>query len=110
MTENKRFSVHAEEYQDTDDMGYAIAPPIISYHVGNSEIGFNFDTEREANMLCEAWNKFVEENKQLKEEIQFLFNQIKAFRDDCRTYQDFNGASTLNRLIEILEQSKEIFE
>ena len=53
MTE-KQFKVHVEGYQDTDDMGYAIAPPVIYYHVGNSEIGFNFDTEREAKMLCEA--------------------------------------------------------
>lgn len=71
MTE-KRFKVHAEEYQDTDDMGYAIAPPVTYYHVGNSEIGFNFDTEKEAEMLCEAWNKLVEENEVLKKENQQL--------------------------------------
>ena len=64
MTE-KRFEVHVEGYQDTDDMGYAIAPPVVYYHVGNSKIGFNFDTEREAKMLCEAWNNLVKENNEL---------------------------------------------
>ena len=78
MTE-KRFKVHAEMYQDTDDMGYAIAPPVTYYHVGNSEIGFNFDTEKEAEMLCEAWNKLVEENEQLK-------NKIDTLEDDNQTY------------------------
>lgn len=66
--------------------------------------------ERWSNEAEHKIKELTEENEQLKEEIQFLFNQIKAFRDDCRIYQDFDGASTLNRLIEILEQSKEIFE
>ena len=80
MTE-KQFKVHAEGYQDTDDMGYAIAPPVTYYHVGNSEIGFNFDTEREAKMLCEAWNKLVEENEQLKSRINDL-EWILGIRSD----------------------------
>ena len=75
MTE-KRFKVHAEGYQDTDDMGYAIALLVTYYHVGNSEVGFNFDTEREAKMLCEAWNKLVEENEQSKMMIATLRNIV----------------------------------
>ena len=80
MTE-KQFKVHAEEYQDTDDMGYAIAPPVIYYHVGNSKIGFNFDTEKEAKMLCEAWNKLVEENEQSKMMIATLRNIVLENED-----------------------------
>lgn len=82
----KRFKVHAEEYQDTDDMGYAIAPPVMHYHVGNSEIGFNFDTEKEAEMLCEEWNKLVDENESKDKAIASL--------DDCQK----NQSHSLNRL------------
>lgn len=74
----KRFKVHAEEYQDTDDMGYAIAPPVMYYHVGNSEIGFNFDTEKEAEMLCEEWNKLVDENESKDKAIASLDNCQKS--------------------------------
>ena len=76
----KQFKVHAEGYQDTDDMGYAIAPPVTYYHVGNSEIGFNFDTEREAKMLCEAWNKLVEENEQLEKENNKLKKETNELK------------------------------
>ena len=82
----KRFKVHAEEYQDADDMGYAIAPPVMYYHVGNSEIGFNFDTEKEAEMLCEEWNKLVDENESKDKAIASL--------DDCQK----NQSHSLNRL------------
>lgn len=93
----KRFKVHAEEYQDTDDMGYAIAPPVMYYHVGNSEIGFNFDTEKEAEMLCEEWNKLVDENESKDKAIASL--------DDCQK----NQSHSLNRLsMENKELKKEI--
>lgn len=54
----------------------------------------------------EAENKIKElseENEQLQETIKFIFKQIKAFREDCRTYQDFDGASTITELIRILK-------
>ena len=42
------------------------------------------------------------ENKELKEKNKFILEQIRAFRDDCYTAIDFDGASTLNRLLDIL--------
>lgn len=52
-------------------------------------------------------NAIHEENKQLQETIEFIFKQIKAFRDDCRTAQYFEGASTITELLRILENVKE---
>lgn len=50
------------------------------------------------------------ENEQLKQQNEHLFRQIKAFRDDCITYGNFNGVNTLNELLNNLEDSKELFE
>ena len=88
MTE-KQFKVHAEEYQDTDDMGYAIAPPVIYYHVGNSKIGFNFDTEKEAKMLCEEWNKLVKENELIKQENKELKKQLRREETDKKRLMSY---------------------
>lgn len=81
----------------------------LKYELEQQEKSFNKLHKMYVSLLKQQ-GELEKENEQLKEEIQFLFNQIKAFREDCRIYQDFEGASTLNRLIEILEQSKEIFE
>lgn len=70
MTEKKRFTVIQEEYQDTDDMGYAIAPPLSYYYASNSEIGFNFDDEREANRFADYINQIIDENKELKQQLK----------------------------------------
>lgn len=99
-------------YRDFDDAFYlsrklqSVIMELNELHEENERLKQNIDELLSVNVEEEL----LKENEQLKEEIQFLFNQIKAFREDCRTYQDFDGASTLNRLIEILEQSKEIFE
>ena len=64
---------------------------------------YTLNNKLEAERLCETLNE-------LHEKIQLLFKQIKTFRDDCATYNDFKGVSTLDRLIEILEGSMELFE
>ena len=62
------------------------------------------------NELHEEKEQLEKENKELKEKNKLIFEQIKAFRDDCITYSDFDGASTLNRLSDILKSSMEIWK
>lgn len=63
--------------------------------------------ENELDELIDRYNCLKEENEQLKETIEFIFKQIESFRDDCRTYQDVEGASAITELIRILEDVKE---
>lgn len=79
----------------------------------------NFDmnrmfTDRELNDICNEQglelsekgikiDQLEKQNEQLKERIEFIFKQIKAFREDCRTAQYFDGASTITQLIKILD-------
>ena len=65
---------------------------------------------RTVDTVNDILNELSEENEQLKSQIEYIIGQIKAFRDDCHTYQDFHGQSTLNRLLDILEEGKELFE
>ena len=60
--------------------------------------------------LIKEYRKLEKENNDLKKKNKFIFKQIKAFRDDCVIYTDFAGASTLNRLLDILDVSMEIWE
>lgn len=63
------------------------------------------DNKNCAKKYRELFNKYIElhkENKEIKEKNKFILKQIKAFRDDCVTYLDFDGVSTLNRLLDIL--------
>ena len=62
----------------------------------------NVDTACNHSEICEELNELNDENKELKEKNKFILEQIRAFRDDCYTAIDFDGASTLNRLLDIL--------
>ena len=56
--------------------------------------------------LLQKYDDLKKENKELKEKNKFILWQIKAFRDDCVTACDFDGASTLNRLLDILGEER----
>ena len=58
------------------------------------------------NQLTDENEQLKEKNKELKEKNKFILWQIKAFRDDCVTACDFDGASTLNRLLDILREER----
>lgn len=66
--------------------------------------------ERQINNVCFNYEKKIKklekENKELKEKNKFILGQIRAFRDDCYTTIDFDGASTLNRLLDILREER----
>ena len=56
--------------------------------------------------LLQKYDDLKKENKELKEKNKFILGQIKAFRDDCYTAIDFDGVSTLNRLLDILREER----
>lgn len=61
---------------------------------------------KSTNMEYEdALGRLEEQLKQKQSTIDLLFKQIGAFREDCVVYMDFSGVATLDRLIEILEDS-----
>lgn len=69
-----------------------------------------FDTVTDEVMkrsgIVKRLNELNEENEKLKEKNKFILGQIRAFRDDCYTAIDFDGASTLNRLLDILGEER----
>jgi len=90
MTENKiKYNSYENSFYINDDEGISqiIAPELIIEIIN--------DYEKEIV-------KLKQKNKELKEKNKFILKQIKAFRDDCATYLDFDGVSTLNRLLDIL--------
>ena len=102
MAENRFFILEDEEYDDVE--------PCIrdrTFKIKDIYGHYRYDDLEE---LCNELNRLNNENEELKEEKDLLFKQIKAFRDDCRMYNDFSGVSTLNELIKILEESMGLFE
>lgn len=96
MIENKQFTLSEDKYDET---------------IFNNDTAMGIiDVVEKLNELNNENLQLKNENRELKEKIKLIFGQIKAFRDDCITYSDFDGASTLNRLSDILKSSMEIWK
>jgi len=112
MTENRYLTVLLTgDIKDTVTneflRGSGIARRLNELHEENEQSKMMIATLR--NIVLENEN-LEKENNDLKEKNKFIFKQIKAFRDDCVIYTDFAGASTLNRLLDILDEGMEIWE
>lgn len=116
MKEYYKFGVDSEAklYSETSDMmnkrfipyqnglGLWIIEDNIEKSVVPIPLFLGFDNEETAKYFCDLLNE-VEE---LKKENEYILKQIKGFREDCYVHQDFNGVSTLNQLLDILEDGK----
>ena len=102
----ERFTIYHEAYQDTDDMGRAIAPPFDFYIVGNSKISFNFDNEEEANRLMVFVNDLINENDVLKQQtktkyiVNKQYEELKQFKNLANDYN-----IPFDKLYDVFEKS-----
>jgi len=97
MAENKRFTVDGLTITENSPKGRKY---LLEYQGGVNALCSRI------NGLFDKSKRLEKENEELKEKNKFILGQIKAFRDDCYTYLDFDGASTLNRLLDILGEEK----